>query len=218
MAVLDRADCRLYELWSVTGPNPDSSWTAGNGAVFDLKSNALRPDHAASSSASGLSVFAGIARADEVRAGAITHALSIPATLTQEGFIHPATVWQGDAVYEKKLPLVCATPTFPFKAFCDQVNAGTFTLSDPFNAPMGLRLRLKASYDLSGFTGEALVLLTALKKYGMFVTDGSGTAGMLRGEKVANPQDWDWPSSLSVTLSVVPATAFEVVETGPILR
>jgi len=218
LAVLDSADCRLYELWSVTGPNADSSWTAGTGSVFDLTSNALRPDHASSSSASGLPVFAGIAREDETRAGAITHALSIPATLTQEGFIHPATAWQSDSVYERKLPLVCATGTFPFQAFCDQVQAGTFPLSDPFNAPMGLRLRLKAGYDLSGFTGEALVLLTALKKYGLFVTDGSGTAGMLRGEQVRDPQAWDWPANLGFVLSTVPATAFEVVETGPILR
>jgi hypothetical protein len=218
LVVMDSADCRLYELWSVTGPNADSSWTAATGSVFDLTSNALRPDHAPSSSASGLPVFVGIAREDEVRAGAINHALSIPATLTQEGFIRPATEWQPDAVYERKLPLVCATATFPFKTFCDQVNAGTFPLSDPFNAPMGLRLRLKAGYDLSGFTGEALVILMALKKYGIFVTDGSGTAGMLRGEQVADPLAWDWPSNLSFLLSAVPATAFEVVETGPILR
>jgi len=218
LAVLDSADCRLYELWSVQGPNADSSWTAGTGSVFDLTSNALRPDHAPSSSASGLPVLVGIAREDEVRAGVVSHALSIPATLTQEGFIHPAISWQSDSVYEKKLPLVCATGTFPFRAFCDQVAAGTFTLSDPFNAPMGLRLRLKADYDLSGFTGEALILLTALKKYGLFVTDGSGTAGMLRGEQVRDPQAWDWPSTLAFRLSTVPATAFEVVETGPILR
>lgn len=218
LAVLDSADCKLYELWSVKGPNADSSWTAGTGSIFDLTSNVLRPDFAPSSSASGLPVFVGIARESEVRAGVIEHALSIPATLTQEGFIRPAIEWQADAVYEKKLPLVCATASFPFKTFCNQVTAGTFPLSDPFNAPMGLRLRLKASYDLSGFTGEALVLLTALKKYGIFVTDGSGTAGMLRGEQVADPQAWNWPANLSFQLSVVPATAFEVVETGPILR
>jgi hypothetical protein len=218
LVVMDSADCRLYELWSVKGPNADGSWTVGNGAVFDLSSNALRPDHKASSSASGLPVFVGIAREDEVRAGSIDHALSIPATLTQEGFIRPATTWQPDAVYQTKLPLVCATATFPFRAFCDQVKAGTFVLADPFNAPMGLRLRLKSDFDLSGYSGEALVLLTALKKYGLIVSDGSGTAGMMRGEKVRDPSAWDWSASIARQLSGVPATAFEVVDTGPILR
>ena len=186
--------------------------------MFDLTSNDLRPDYVASSAASGLPVFVGIARADEVRAGAINHALSIPATLTQEGFIRPATSWQSDAVYRTKLPLVCATATFPFTSFCDQVTAGAFALSDPYNAPMGLRLRLEADFDLSGFTGEALILLTALKKYGLFVTDGSGTAGMMKGEKVQDPNVWNWSPSLGSQLAAVPATAFEVVETGPILH
>lgn len=217
LVLMDLAGCKLYELWSVAGPNVDGSWTVGSGAIFDLTSNALRPDHTASSSASGLPVFAGIARAGEVRAGAITHALSIPATLTLEGMIRPATTWQSDAVYLSKLPLACGQPSFNFPALCAEVLAGTFIYDDPHNAPMGLRLRLKASFDLAGYTGDALVLLRAAKTYGVIVTDGSGTAGMMRGEKVQDPSGWDWDPNIASQLATVPASAFEVVYTGPIL-
>jgi hypothetical protein len=218
LVLVDNADCRLYELWSVDGPNANGSWTVGSGSIFDLTSNALRPDHLPSSAASGLPVFAGLARADEARTGVIKHALSIPATLTQEGFIRPATAWQANAVYLWKLPLACASPTFGFNALCAEVNAGTFVYDDPNNAPMGLRLRLKASFDLTGFTGEAKILLQAAKTYGLIVGDGSGTAGMLRGEKVLDPSAWDWSTSINKQLAAVPATAFEVVSTGPILQ
>ncbi len=217
LVLMDLAACTLYELWSVAGPNLDGSWTVGTGAVFDLTSNALRPDHIASSSASGLPVFAGIARADEVRAGAITHALSIPATLTLQGMIRPATTWQSNATYLWKLPLACGQPGYNFPTLCAQVLAGTFVYDHPNNAPMGLRLRLKASFDLSGYTGDALVLLRAAKAYGLIVTDGSGTAGMMRGEKVQDPTQWNWSPNIGAQLASVPASAFEVVLTGPIL-
>jgi hypothetical protein len=218
LVLVDRGGCKLYELWSVAGPNQDGSWTVGSGAVFDLTSNALRADHIAGSAASGLPVFAGVARADEVRSGVIRHALSIPATLTQEGFIRPATNWQSDATYLTKLPLACAQPSFGFPGLCSEVLAGTFVYDDPHNAPMGLRLRLKASFDLSGYTGEARILLQAAKSYGLLVSDGSGTTGMLRGEKVADPAAWDWNTSIGPQLATVPASAFEVVQTGTILR
>jgi len=218
LVLVDIATCKLYELWSISGANQDGSWTAATGAIFDLTSNALRPDHKASASASGLPVFAGLARADEVQAGVITHALSIPATLTQQGFMRPATSWQGDGVYLKKLPLACALPSFGFPALCAQVLAGTFVYTHANNAPMGLRIRLKADFDLTSFTGEAKILLQAAKTYGLIVTDGSGTSGILRGEKVADPSVWNWSNTINAQLAGVPATAFEVVFTGAILN
>ena len=217
LVLVDNADCRLYELWSVSGPDTDGGWTVGSGAIFNLTSNALRPDHAASSSASGLPVFAGAVRASEVRAGAITHALSFPATLTQEGFVRPATNWQPDAVYLTKLPLACALPTFGFPNLCAEVLGGTFVYDHPNNAPMGLRIRLKAAFDLLPFSGEARIILEAAKSYGLIVSDGSGTTGLIRGEKVRDPDAWDWSTSINAQLIQVPASAFEVVATGPIL-
>ncbi len=218
LVLVDEGGCKLYELWSVAGPNPDGSWTVGSGAIFDLTSNALRPDRSPSSAASGLPVYAGIARADEMRAGAIRHALSIPVTLTQEGFIRPATQWQSDETYRTKLPLACGQPSFGFPQLCSQVLGGTFVYEDAHNIPMGLRLRLKPSFDLAPYHGQARVLLEAARRYGLLVSDGSGTSGLLRGEKVADPAVWDWDPTLPATLATVPATAFEVVETGPVLH
>ena len=76
--------------------------------------------------------------------------------------------------------------------------------------PMGARFRLKASYDLSRFHGESLVILQALKKYGMFVAD-NGSSWYLSG---ANDTGWD-DEDLN-QLKTVPGSAFEVVDTGPV--
>jgi hypothetical protein len=86
------------------------------------------------------------------------------------------------------------------------------TSTDPNLPPMGLRLRLKASYDLSGFHGGALVILRALARYGMFVAD-NGSNWFLSG---ATDSGWD-DADLS-QLKGVPGTAFEVVQTGPLQR
>jgi hypothetical protein len=81
--------------------------------------------------------------------------------------------------------------------------------------PMGLRIRMKASYDISQLTGQAYIIAVAMKKYGMFVADNGsnwyfqGQGG--RASKCWNDNDLD-------QLKNVPNTAFEVVETGKILR
>lgn len=85
--------------------------------------------------------------------------------------------------------------------------------TDNANAPpMGLRLRLKADYDLSGFHGQALVVLAALKKYGMFVAD-TGTDWFITGAT-----DSRWDDTDLDQLKTVPGSAFEAVDTGPILN
>ena len=76
--------------------------------------------------------------------------------------------------------------------------------------PMGLRLRLKASYSLSRFHGEALVILQALKRYGMIVAD-NGSSWFLTG--AADPR---WNDNDLDQLKSVPGSAFEAVNTGPI--
>jgi hypothetical protein len=87
--VVDRDACVLYELFAAF-PQPDGSWTAGSGAVFDLRSNALRPAGFTSADAAGLPILAGLARFDEVASGEIRHALRFTARLTQDAFVWPA--------------------------------------------------------------------------------------------------------------------------------
>jgi hypothetical protein len=83
---------------------------------------------------------------------------------------------------------------------------------DPNYPPMGLRLRLKADYDLSGVTGQSRVILEALKRYGMIVAD-NGSSWFISG---ASDPRWD-DDDLN-QIKRVPASAFEVVQSGPITR
>jgi hypothetical protein len=84
------------------------------------------------------------------------------------------------------------------------------TSSNPIAPPMGMKLRLKANYDISGFSTNVQVILTALKKYGMIMAD-NGSAMYLSGA----PDD-RWDNSDLHNLSQVPASAFEVVKMNPI--
>ncbi len=86
--VVDQTDCRLYETWSTTPAG--SGWHAGSGAVFDLGSNALRPDGWTSADAAGLPILPGLVRYDEIAAGRIDHAIRITVPRTQKSFIWPA--------------------------------------------------------------------------------------------------------------------------------
>jgi hypothetical protein len=84
--------------------------------------------------------------------------------------------------------------------------------TDPDLPPMGLRVRLKADYDISGYTQPVKVILTALKKYGMFLAD-NGADWFISGEP--NPK---WDDDELRAIKKVPASAFEVIKHGEIHR
>ncbi len=84
--------------------------------------------------------------------------------------------------------------------------------ADVNDPPMGLRVRLKAGYDISHFTGQSKVVLAALKKYGMFVAD-NGADWFISGDTNAAWNDTDLAQ-----IKTVPATAFEVVKLGSVIR
>ena len=177
--VLRQGECKLYEMFRAF-PN-GSGWNADAGAVFDLNSNALRPDYWTSTDAAGLPVLPGLVRYDEVMAGVITHALRFTVSHTQRGFIHPATHFASSS-------------------------------TDANYPPMGLRLRLRADFDTSAYTGASRVVLEALKKYGMIVAD-NGSDWFITGAT-----DSRWNDTDLGQLKNVPGSAFEVVDTGPIIR
>jgi len=87
--VVDRGACTLHELYDAT-LQPDGSWTAGSGAVWDLRSNALRPDGWTSADAAGLPILPGLVRYEEVAAGHIDHAIRFTAPRTQRAALWPA--------------------------------------------------------------------------------------------------------------------------------
>ena len=82
--------------------------------------------------------------------------------------------------------------------------------TDPKLPPMGLRVRLKANYDLSRFHGASLVILKALKTYGMIVAD-NGSSWYITG--AADPR---WNDDDLNQLKSVPGSAFEAVNTGAV--
>ncbi|KAF0983341.1 hypothetical protein FDP41_010406 [Naegleria fowleri] len=128
-----------------------------------------------SADAAGLSIYAGLVKYSEVAAGNITHAIRFTLQSAQNGYIAPA------------------------KHFGPSGN------KDLTIMPYGTRVRLKASFDLSNFYGHSLVILKALKKYGMIFAD-QGSNWFLTRE----PND-NWNSNDLSQLKRVPSTAFEIV-------
>jgi hypothetical protein len=88
--VVDRSACKLYELYDAHPLRRGSAWHAGSGATWDLRSDHLRPKTWTSADAAGLPIFPGLARYDEVAAGAIRHALRFTAPRTRTAFVWPA--------------------------------------------------------------------------------------------------------------------------------
>ncbi len=125
-------------------------------------------------------------------------------------------------------------PILPGLARCEEANSGViehafrFTVNetqksyiypathfasdntDEAYPPMGLRLRMKADYDISDLSGQALAIANAMKTYGMIVAD-NGTNWYISGE--TNPDCWD-DDSLN-QLKDIPGTAFEVIVSPP---
>jgi hypothetical protein len=177
--VLQRGRCRLYELYDAQ--RNGRGWRASNGAVFNLRSNALRPAGWTSADAAGLPILPLLVRYREVAAGAIDHALRVTVPRTQRAYVHPATHFASSS-------------------------------SDASLPPMGLRLRLKADYAVAGFSGQALVILRALKRYGLIVAD-NGSPWYVTGAPDAH-----WDEASLQQLKRVPGSAFEAVQSARIIR
>jgi hypothetical protein len=173
--IVQQDTCQLFELFAAE-KQANGSWQAGSGAIFDLRSNALRPDTWTSADAAGLPILPGLARYEEVAAGAITHALRFTADVTRDAYVWPARHQAGS----------------------------TSSMSAP---PMGQRFRLKASFNISGFSHDTQVILTALKKYGMFLAD-NGSNWYLSGAPNAG---WD-NDALVGELRNVRGSDFEAVD------
>jgi hypothetical protein len=172
--LLDRDACKLYELYALH-PRP-GGWHAGSGAVWNLRSNALRPAGWTSADAAGLPIFPGLARYDEVARGVIDHALRFTAPRTRRAYVYPARHFASSS-------------------------------DDPALPPMGLRVRLKASIDISGFPRQARVVLQALKTYGMILAD-NGSSWYVSG--APSPK---WSNDDLHSLGRITGSMLEVVDT-----
>jgi hypothetical protein len=178
--VVDTVNSKLYETYDSHPLNGGTSWHAGSGAVFDLTSDALRPLYWTSADAAGLPIFPGLVRYDEA---------------VQLGAIAHA------------LRFTCPRTQKGFITPARHYASSDLSASLP---PMGMRVRLKASFDVSTFPTEVQVILRSMKKYGMILADNGS------GWYVSGAPDSRWDDSRLDALKTVPSSAFEVVTMGPI--
>ena len=175
--VVDRDTCTDYELFAAYPHNGGGRWTAGSGAIFNLRSNRLRPAGWTSADAAGLPILPGLARYDEVAAGSIEHALRFTAPCTAPRYVYPAR-HEASTCHGANLP------------------------------PMGLRVRLKASVNISRLPYQARVVAEALKRYGMILAD-NGSPWYISGAP-----NKGWNNDALHLLDQLTGKDFQVVDTS----
>jgi hypothetical protein len=153
------------------------------GAVWNLWSAALRPDGWTAATAAGLPLLAGIFKYEEAQ-----------------------------VLGEIRHALVIASPSTAH-AYVHPATHSSGTSNATYAPPMGLRIRLRADFDLSRFTGASRAVLRALQKHGAFITDNQSG---LPFWPVWGAQDARWDVSNLNQLKSVPTTAFEVVRLGKV--
>jgi hypothetical protein len=176
--IVDRDSCKLYELYALQ--RTGGRWTAGSGAIWNLRSNALRPAGWTSADAAGLPILPGLARWDgDASTGAIRHALRFTVERTRKAYVYPARHYASDA-------------------------------TDPSLPPMGLRVRLKASVDISKLPPQARIVAQAMKTYGLIVAD-NGSNWYVSG--APSPH---WSNDQLHALGSLTGSDFEVVDTSSV--
>lgn len=172
----------LYELYNAS--RTANGWEASSGAVFNLKNPTQRPAGWTSADASGMAILPLLVRYEEVKSGQIDHAIRFTLSKSKvlAGYVSPAS---------------------------HKVNGSG---AEGFSLPMGARLRLKSSFDISLYPKEAQTILTAMKKYGLILADiGSDMF-------ISGAPDERWDNDMLRTLKAVTADNFEVIELGSITK
>ncbi len=174
----------LYEVYKFSGLTSTGAWMVGSSAKWDLTktSGVQRPLGWTSADAAGLPIFPGLVRADEVYVRKV---------------INHALRFTVDRTQS------------------GYVYPATHSASYNFNTkmlPMGARLRLKASVDISKYSAANQVILTALKKYGMFLADNGGDMF------ITGAPDSRWNNDDLRLMMALTSNDFEVVNTGPVTK
>jgi len=139
----------------------------------------VRPYGWTSGDAAGLPIFPGLARFDEVAAGAITHALRFTVPTSRRAYVAPASHWASS--------------------------------NTSASAPaMGMRVRLKANVNISGYPPQSRVVLQALRTYGMILAD-NGSRWFMSGAPNAG-----WDNDDLQSLNGIKGSDLEVVQMGTI--
>lgn len=174
----------LYELYNATVDKDKKVWSASSGVKWDLKVITNRPAGYTSADASGMPMLPFLVRYDEIERGVIDHPIrfTLSRAKTTKGYTAPASHWSaGDN---------------------NNINQPT---------PYGMRLRLKASFDVSGYSKTNQVILNAMKKYGLIFAD-IGSDFFISGSP-----DECWNNDDLSLLRNIKANNFEVVQMGTIV-
>lgn len=139
--VVDRDTCRVYETWATRKSGNPVAWSAGSGATWYLRSNALRPRDWTSADAAGLPILPLLLRYDEVAARAIDHAIRFTTNITDRRYTWPARHQAGSVTNQSYPPM-----------------GARFRLKASYVIAAGLRADTKA-------------VLLAMKKYGLVLAD-----------------------------------------------
>ena len=179
--VVDRDNGKLYELFSARPRAGGRSWEAGSGAIFDLATNAPRPAGWTSADAAGLPILPGLVRYEDV-------------------------VVQGGARHAFRFTVAKTRRAYiaPARHFASRA----VDLDLP---PMGLRVRLKASFDAGKFPPQARAILTTLKTHGMLLADNGGDWYL------SGAPDPRWNDDDLHTLKQVKVRDFEVLKMGDVV-
>lgn len=148
MLIVDSSTNTLYETGNVYGNTDGTEWKGGCGAIFNLSTCDLRPDEWTSADAAGLPIFPLLIRYDETERA-----------LTSGGEIQHAIRFTAQRSQE---------------AYIWPARHEASSSTDENRPPMGLRFRLKADYDISGFSPRMQVILRTFKKYGIIMSDNGG--------------------------------------------
>jgi hypothetical protein len=179
--VIDTDNWKLYELYDAHPVSGGAKWTAGSGAIFDLSSNSLRPAGWTSADAAGLPIFPGLVRYDEV--------------VEQKEIKHA-------------LRFTCPTTR---RAYVSPARHWASSRTDVSQPPMGMRVRLKASVNISGFPANVQVILKAMKTYGMFLADNGSSF------YVSGAHDMRWNDDELGAMKQLHGRDFEVVKLGTLI-
>ncbi len=179
--VLDRDEMKLYELFHAFPIDGGKSWKASSGAVFDLKNPKQRPAGWTSADAAGLPILPGLARYDEI-CGA--------------GVLRHALRF---TVRKSRRGYVAPASHFASPH------------ADENLPPMGMRVRLKASFDTTRFQGPAKVILEGLKKHGLILADNGGDWF------ISGAPDDRWVHESLLPIRQVKGSDFEVVKMGEVI-
>jgi hypothetical protein len=172
----------LYELDEARSIDGGASWQADSGAIFDLnRRSEQRQPGWTSADAAGLPIFPGLVRYDEVVERGV---ISHAIRFTVQRTRHAFT-----------------SPATHFASRSDNPNL----------PPMGMRVRLKADFDIDSFPPQARVILQALKQYGMILADNGGNWF------ISGAPDPRWDDDQINTLKRVRGSDFEVVRMGRIV-